>query len=299
MSLFLFSIITLFFNVQANTLCNVLSLSGGGSFGAVEMGMLESLYDSHKIPSSFDILTGISAGGLNVGFLSHYENYADAFPLVRSIFQNLTTADVYDLNILGILSHWSIYDNSPLKNTLTTIFSGLSDHGVPPITLIGASNVNTQHLDIYHFHNLSLSDKIDVLLSTSAIPFVFPPHHFNGNLYVDGGVISNELITQAVGELPCDFYNVTFLSASGRNNPRQNVTGFFSYISSIFHMLFNTFDYQLAQANTCKYPIGVIQACFPDGSLLANYSILDFDYGIELYTIGYNSHECVQMDLCG
>ena len=50
--------------------CNLLALSGGGSFGMVEVGILKSLYDKNQIPSEFDVISGISAGGLNAGFLS-------------------------------------------------------------------------------------------------------------------------------------------------------------------------------------------------------------------------------------
>jgi len=295
LSIFLF----FFMSVANASICNVLSLSGGGSFGAVEMGMLEGLYDAGQISKKYEIITGISAGGLNAGFLSHYEYYADAFPIVRSIFQNLTTPDVYQTDILGILTHWSIYDNSPLKTTLSKIFSGLSDNGVPPLTLIGASNVNTQHLDVYHFHNLSFADKLDVLLSTSAIPFVFPPHTYNGNLYVDGGVISDELITEVVGQIPCDFYNVTFLSAEGKGGGKIVVDGLFSYLSAVFHLLSSTFDNQLARIGDCKYPIGTVNACYPDGALLENYSILDFNHGMDLYNIGYGHHSCETVPLCG
>lgn len=297
--MFIYMFLFFFTSVTYASICNVLSLSGGGSFGAVEMGMLEGLSNSGVLPKKYDIITGISAGGLNAGFLSYYEYYADAFPLVRSIFQNLTTPDVYTTDILGILTHWSIYDNSPLKNTLSGIFSGLSNVGIPHMTLIGASNVDTQHLDIYHFDNLTFTDKINVLLSTSAIPFVFPPHNYNGNLYVDGGVISDELITQVVGQIPCDFYNVTFLSAEGKNTGKVVVNGLFSYVSAVFHLLSATFDNQLARNSDCKYPIGSVYACYPDGILLQNYSILDFNHGMDLYNIGYRHHTCETLPLCG
>ena len=49
--------------------CNILSFSGAGSFGAVEVGILDRM--SSSLPT-FDMLTGVSAGGLNVGFLSYY-----------------------------------------------------------------------------------------------------------------------------------------------------------------------------------------------------------------------------------
>ncbi len=42
--------------------CNVLALSGGGSFGSVQMGVLDALIGSGVAPDTYDIITGISAG---------------------------------------------------------------------------------------------------------------------------------------------------------------------------------------------------------------------------------------------
>ena len=283
---------------QVSQTCNVLALSGGGAFGAIEVGILDSLTATHTIPNKFDIVTGISAGGLNAGFLSYYDNITSAAPVLRSIYSTLTTDDVYNSDYLGILSRWAVYDNSPLEKTLTTILKTTTQSANPPITLIGASNLYTAELDIYRFNTLSLEDKIDVLMSTSSIPFIFPPRKYNNTLYVDGGLISNEIINQAIGELPCEFYNITFISASSKTEQKPDITGLFSYISTVVHVLFKTFDYQLAQITRCSYPKGLINACFPTSSLLSKYSILDFDNGAILYNLGMEAHKCIQYELC-
>ena len=62
-------------------------------------------------------------------------------------------------------------------------------------TLIGSTNLNTAHLDIYEYHKLNNEQQIDLLMATSAIPVVFPPVKFNNYLYVDGGEMFNEIIT--------------------------------------------------------------------------------------------------------
>ena len=278
--------------------CNILALSGGGAFGAVEVGILDSLVSNGQVPNRFDVVTGISAGGLNAGFLSYFDDVSSAIPSMINIFSNITTQSVYTTDYLGIFTRWSIYDNSPLEATLTNILQTTTQSQNPPLTLIGASNVYTEQLDIFKFNNLSLTDKINVLMSTSAIPLAFPPRKYNNALYVDGGVISNEIINQAIGELDCPFYNITFVSASSRTPGTVEVTGLVSYISAIFHLLFRTFDYQLAQVTNCTYPKGQINACFPTSPELENYSILDFDNGYALYELGKQSNECIQYELC-
>lgn len=280
-------------------LCNVLALSGGGAFGAVEMGILDGLTSSGVAPAAYDIYTGISAGGLNAGFLSYYSNVSQALPDIYDILAGLTTDGVYLSDILDILKNWSVYNTAPLRSTLTGILSPKVAPLDGPMTLIGASNVLTHTLDVWHFDSLNLEDRVSVLMATSAIPFAFPPQQINGSLYVDGGVISNELIHQAMGQLACDSYNVYFISASDRSPSTAPMpTGLFSYAESVVDLLVDTFDYQLAQSTNCSYPRGTLYACYPTAAALSNYSILDFDYGAELYALGRESYICDTQMLC-
>jgi len=280
--------------------CQVLALSGGGAFGAVQMGVLDGLTASGQAPTTYDIITGISAGGLNAAFLSYYTNVSQALPDIYSILAGLTNGDVYESAILKILTEWSYYNTAPLDATLTNVLSGKQPPAQgAPMTLIGASNVLTHQLDVWHFEHLTLADRIAVLMATSAIPLVFPPQTINGSLYVDGGVISNELIHQAMGQLACDSYHVVFVSAGDHTaTVRPMPTGLFSYMGAVISLLADTFDYQLAQNTNCSYPRGTIQACFPTSPSLGNYSILDFNYGAELYALGRGSFKCEMLSLC-
>ena len=278
--------------------CNLLSLSGGGSFGAVEAGILDSLVSNEQIPSRFDVVTGISAGGLNAAFLYHFENVTSALPGLKQLYETTKTQDIYVSDILGIFTRWSIYDNSPLEKMLNQVLGNTPQTSNPPTVLIGASNIITEQLDVFSFEELSFEDQINALMSTTAIPFIFPPRTFQGSLYVDGGVISNEMITQAIGEMQCNYYNVTFISASTKDKGNNNITGLFSYLSAVVRMIFRTFDNQLAQASSCKYPMGQINACYPTGDELDNYSIFDFDHGADLYNLGQTQHECTTYQLC-
>lgn len=280
--------------------CNVLALSGGGSFGATQMGLLDGLLSNGVIPATYDIITGISAGGLNAGFLSYYTNMNDALPKIYTIYANLTTASIYSSDIFHILSTYALYSTAPLQTTLGNIIGTQVQQSPAPITLVGSTNVNTQTLDVFQYNLADISEKIQLLMATSAIPFVFPPQTMNGDLYVDGGVISNEMIQQAVSAKDCGFYNFTFISASSMHQS-QNVSGFISYVSAIGNLLLNTFDYQLAEYESVKCsntPRGLITACFPTSPDLAKYSILNFDYGTILYNLGKSAFTCNQYNFC-
>lgn len=282
--------------------CSVLALSGGGSFGAVQMGVLDALIRSGIAPDTYDIITGISAGGLNAAFLSYSANVSAALLQIRDIYANLTTAQIYTNDIFHIFSTYGVYSTEPLANTLTQIIESHAPIANGPITLIGATNLMAQTLDVFRYDEApEAADRLDVLMSTSAIPIVFPPHPMNGFLYVDGGVISNEMIQQAVSQKSCGFYNFTFVSATTASNTNRTINGFFSYVSAVGSLLLNTFDYQLAEYESVACsgaPRGLIQACFPVSPLLAQYSILDFNSGALLYDLGSAGFECVNYQFC-
>jgi hypothetical protein len=284
-------------SVEASV-CNVLALSGGGAFGAVEMGVLDGLVSSKNAPKIYDIVTGISAGGLNTGFLSYYDSVDVALPEIHSIYANLTTPDVYKSDILGIFTRWSLYDNTPLENTLKSILLNKVPSSNPPLSMIGATNLNSSQLDVFIFGNKSFQEKIQILLSTSAIPFAFPPRNIGGNLYVDGGVISSELINQVLGQKPCDTYNITFINSHRKNGQNIPINGLFSYISAVLHTVDEAWSSQIAQITTCPYPKGTIHACYPTSTELDKYSILDFDNGSVLYSLGKQYHSCDTYPLC-
>lgn len=280
------------------SVCNVLALSGGGSFGAVEMGVLDGLVSAGQAPTTYDIVTGISAGGLNTGFLSYYDSVDQALPEIHGIYSNITTPDIYKSDILGILTNWALYDTTPLKNTLTRILTNKAPSNNPPLAMIGATNLNSSALDVFIFGNKPIQEKIQILLATSAIPFAFPPREVAGNLYVDGGVISSELINQVLGQKPCATFNITFINSHRKNSQNIIVNGFFSYISAVLHTVNEAWSSQIAQFTTCPYPKGTINACYPTSAELDKYSILDFDNGATLYSLGKQYHSCKAYPLC-
>ena len=294
---FIVSVISFFSIWSTDAKCNVLALSGGGAFGAVEVGIIDALVSTKQIPPMFDVITGISVGGLNAGVFSYYNDIITALPTLITMYTTIRTPDIYYSDIRNIFSRWSIYNNAPLEKTLHTLLQSLSLPKYPPIVLIGASNLYTEKLDIFAINTLSLSEKIDVLMSTTAIPLIFPPRMYNNSLYIDGGIISNEIIHQATGFIDCAFYNITFIDARVQNI-QNNITGFVSYLSTVLNTVLNTFDSQLAQITTCTYPKGQINACFPTDSELERYSMLDFNHGKELYISGNKNNMCIRYDLC-
>ena len=137
-------------------ICNVLTLGGGGSFGAVEVGILKDMLDKNIITGEFDVIAGISAGGLNAAYLSYGENIKDNINSLEHLYTKSTTKSVYKSNfIFRILKDWSIFNCNPLENTINKILRTKEYSENNPITLIGSTNLNTQKLDIFRFDKLS------------------------------------------------------------------------------------------------------------------------------------------------
>ena len=66
---------------------NQLAFSGGGAFGAVEIGILKKLQTINN--NKFDIYTGISAGGINAGYLSHFKNLDEGIKTAEIFYDTI------------------------------------------------------------------------------------------------------------------------------------------------------------------------------------------------------------------
>ena len=294
--MFLFHILQIFGLCRlVSSACNVLALSGGGSFGAVEVGILDRI----QLPK-YDMITGISAGGLNAGFLSYFGNsMAAGVDNLKNVYFGLTNASVYTHNTLQVPRTWSFYDTTPLRKTIDVELGKLKYEGARVPTLIGSTNLNEGVLQIFQFEKQTKIKQTDIMMATSAIPLVFPPQIIDGKYYVDGGAIANEIVNGIDAYLECDQYNITFISASERLQPVTEIADLNEYVRRITNVILTDYNNELAEitANPCKGR-GVIHYCYPDGAELAGYSSLDFSYGKELYAIGYNHFRCDDFTYC-
>jgi len=274
----------------ANSL-NQLSFSGGGSFGAVEIGILKRLQELEN--KQFDLYTGISAGALNAGYLSYYKNLDLGIKSAEVLYSNIRTKMIYDIfPNTGV----SLFNTDPLKKTLANIVRTMPT--LPVIhTLIGATNLYSGKLDIYNFEDQSDEDKVGLMMSSSAIPGMFPPIKFKDQLYADGGTLSNELIDV---EHDGTYLNITFIT------PYEDYAYNDTPINSIKDMLCRTAMIVLSNFNNpissinenCRVPIGEINKYYVPPDVLKGYNILNFDKGEELIDIGYKNMIHKRFSLC-
>lgn len=270
---------------------NQLSFSGGGSFGAVEIGIIKNLMERQII--KFDLYTGISAGALNAGFLSYYSNINEGITRAENIYKTINNRMVYKLLPP---TEVSLLNTEPLFNTLLKVIEKMPNEPVVH-TLIGATNLYSGNLDVYTFEDNDDLNKVYLLMSSSAIPGLFPPIRYNGNQYADGGTLSNELLQV---ENSNQYINITFVTPyEGYIYDNTPINSLKEMIKRTINIVTSNFNNQMTKINqNCENSIGEINKYYVDPELLKGYNILNFDNGKELIDIGYNNVEHVKYKLC-
>ena len=270
---------------------NQLSFSGGGSFGAVEIGILKKIVEGRD--TKYDIYTGISAGALNAGFLSYFEDVKSGIKVAEQIYGRVGNHAVYKL---APLTGVSVLNTDPLHKTLTGV---VADMGGPPVihTLIGVTNLNSGNLDVFSFEENTDENKVLLLMSSSAIPVLFPPVEYGGYLYADGGILSNELLRVEHSD---DYINITFITPyEGLPYQSGPIDSLRDMLERTFLIVSANFNNPLATLNqNCEHPIGEVNKYFVDSGYLEGYNMLDFNDGAALVDIGYLHAEHRKYKLC-
>ncbi len=168
-------------------------LGGGGSWGAVQLGMLRALAQTDLAP---DLVVGTSVGSLN-GVIIAADPQA-AVGRLDAVWPGVTKSEVFPggwirgVRTLSESKSW-IYDNQPLADLLTgelpaTTFEELAVPFVAVATDFWTGAVA----------ELDSGDLRSALLASSAIPGVFPWVEREGRRLVDGMLVANVPVTIAL-----------------------------------------------------------------------------------------------------
>jgi NTE family protein len=170
-------------------------LAGGGSLGAVEVGMLEALLEAGV---HADLVVGASVGAINGAHFAACPDRAGVARL-RALWAAVRRRDVFPfspwsgaLGMLSIRNH--LVDPGPLRRLLARSL---------PYRELGETKIpfHVVATDLLSGSEVLLSEgpTIEAVMASSAIPGVFPPVAWDGRILVDGGVASNTPIAAAVG----------------------------------------------------------------------------------------------------
>jgi NTE family protein len=170
-------------------------LSGGGSLGAVQVGMLQALAAHGVVP---DLLVGTSAGAMNAAWVASRGMSAGSLDGLAAVWTGLRRQDVFPLDARAALR--GLFGRSPALvsadrlGRLVRACAGIDnlEEATLPVHLVTADLISGQTV------TLSEGPLVSGVLASAAIPGIFAPVARGGRHLVDGGVAHDTGLTVAV-----------------------------------------------------------------------------------------------------
>ena len=168
-------------------------LSGGGSLGAVEAGMLRALTEHGE---RADFVVGASAGAINGAYFAADPTERGVAKL-ESIWRGLRRQHVFPLSLRQLLgAMWRrdyLVESHGLRRLLETHlpYKRLEQASIP-IHVVATELITGDEV------LLSAGPAVEAVLASTAIPGIFPTVTIEGRELVDGGVSNNAPISTAM-----------------------------------------------------------------------------------------------------
>jgi len=160
-------------------------LAGGGSLGAIQVGMLRSLLAAGVRP---DFIVGSSVGAMNACYFAGEPN-ADGVERLARIWLELRRRDIFPFTLgmaFGLLRHANyLVDPSALRGLIERHlpFVGLQEAKLP---------VHIVATDMQGFAvTLSQGSAVEAIMASAAVPGIFPTVEVEGAPLMDGAVAAN------------------------------------------------------------------------------------------------------------
>ena len=209
----------------------VLVLQGGGALGAYQAGVYQALHEAGIEP---DWIIGTSIGAINASLIAgnrpehrldrlrefwarvEYgpaQKWASALPImgqatanylamaggIRGFFEPNPRAYFGEHARLGPESA-GYYSTAPLRQTLTSLVDFEQVNSGPVRLTVGAANVRTSAMRYFDSRDEDLS--LDHIMASGALPPAFPAVRIDGELYWDGGILSNTPVEAVFDDNP-------------------------------------------------------------------------------------------------
>jgi len=170
-------------------------LGGGGVRGAVEVGMLQALFEEGVVPH---LVVGTSIGAINGAAVAHDPSPSVVETLVEA-WASPTASAVYGDSWMRQMqrlaqSRTHLNDPRPLRELLGSIIgadASFEDLAVP--FAVCASSIE-RAAEVW----FDSGPVIDAVLASASVPAALPPTLINGEHYVDGGIVNSIPLSEAV-----------------------------------------------------------------------------------------------------
>jgi len=197
----------------------VLVFQGGGALGAYQAGVYQALHEARIEP---DWIIGTSIGAINASLIAgnepdnrldrleefwrrmrHKEFWGLAnWPGLSELTSYWSTlaggiAGFFEPNPLAFLgAHFPLgkdkagfYSTAPLEKTLTELVDFALIRRCTPRLTVGAAHVRTSEMRYFDSRETAISARH--IMASGALPPAFPAVRIDGELYWDGGILSN------------------------------------------------------------------------------------------------------------
>jgi NTE family protein len=176
-------------------------LSGGGARGALQVGALRALLEAEIQP---DLMVGTSIGAVNATYLAVQGVNLTSVSGLADAWRDAVEADLLPANYLTLalrslinLSFDSIYQRNRefyISHGLPADYKFSDIEGVELVLV--ATDLNSGEPILYSNHQDQFV--LDGLMASITLPPWMPPYERDGNLLMDGGVVSNLPIEPAM-----------------------------------------------------------------------------------------------------
>jgi NTE family protein len=209
----------------------VLVLQGGGALGAYQVGVYQALHEAGIEP---DWVIGTSIGAINASLIAG-NDVADRLSRLREFWSRVQQGPFHQaiapLPVFGgQVANWltvvggipgffkpnpfafagphiplgtgsaAFYSTEPLERTLNELvdFARVERHATR--LTVGAANVRTGEMRYFDSRDMQLNAKH--VISSGALPPAFPAVRIDGDLYWDGGILSNTPVEAVFDDTP-------------------------------------------------------------------------------------------------
>ncbi|TMM17546.1 MAG: patatin-like phospholipase family protein [Actinobacteria bacterium] len=250
-------------------------LTGGGSLGAVQVGMLYALLEAGVRP---DLVVGSSVGALNGAYLAGHPSL-EGVEALAGLWESIKRTEIFPISprrmvagALGWRNH--LFDPLGLRTLILRAdlgFDRLEDAPVPLHAM--ATDVSTGTPVV-----LSRGDVIDALMASAAMPGAFPPVEVDGRALIDGSVTADAPVEQAEQLGGTSIYLLS-TSAQDETAPR----GALDMVQRAIELALRQSESGRRAEVSSRVPLHVVPA-----PPRAGHSVFDFGRTTELIDSGYH-----------
>ena len=167
--------------------------AGGGSLGAVQVGMLHALTEHNLLP---EFVVGASAGAINAAYFAANPT-TDGVAGLDRLWCGLTRRQVMPMRVRDLFRIATrrpyVVDPTALRRLLERHLPyRLLEQATMPVHVVATDMV----LGVERL--LSVGSVVDAVMASAAIPGVFPPVRIGDRDLIDGGVANNTPISSAL-----------------------------------------------------------------------------------------------------